>query len=654
MGRVFRATVRQTGEELAAKVLRPDLASDSSLVARFLQERNIMLSLDDPALVRVHDLIVEGETVAIMMDLVRGPNLREHLNRVGTMPAAEAVSVTGDVMAGLAALHARGVIHRDVKPENVLLEDAAGVLRGRLADFGIARLVDGPRMTRSTGMIGTVDYMAPELIEGHQATAAADMYSAGVMLYELLLGTAPFSGGPAAAVLHRHLVEDPVRPEGVPDDLWTQLTAMMAKDPAARPTDEEAAGSLGALAPTLSALAAFPLLELATGTGPRSSRPPAIGGDTDPGSVPGGAESGDLTIIPPSRGGAVVAAAGIDGGELGKRRRRRDLVIAAVIAAAAIIAVIALFVGLSGSPNHVDLASNHGRGTTTTTGKTNNSTGSTTTTSATGNSGGGTSTTSDGGSGGGSGGTFGGGGSSANGSGGSGGGSSSTPGGGTPVVGGTSSQSKTTTPTAKSTTVTTAKATTTTVRAVTPTTVKATTTTTAPPPPSPITDGEGSGLSATGTGGTTYGPADACSSQTAFSDGHYPPDTCAQEGGSYASPTDQFWFSGNANCGSHPYTGSQFTWGVTIPRTGVWKIQAFIPYWTNYNLGAVYNYSFAGGSSSAHVNQQAYGGKWVTLAASVTLDAGQGYQVVLTTADSYDSYCHYQPADKVEWSWVGS
>src|SRR4051794_31593500 len=140
MGQVLRATTRD-GEPVAIKVLRPELSSDPGVVSRFLQERHILEGLTEPHLVRVRDLVAEGSKLAIVMDLVEGPDLRTELARRGTFPAIQAAEIVDGVLAGLAAVHAAGVVHRDVKPENVLL--SGGLPSGvRLTDFGVAKLVE--------------------------------------------------------------------------------------------------------------------------------------------------------------------------------------------------------------------------------------------------------------------------------------------------------------------------------------------------------------------------------------------------------------------------------------------------------------------------------------------------------------------------------
>jgi len=260
MGQVFRATNRETGVDVAAKLLRPELASDPTLVARFVQERHLLTAVDDPHVVRILDLVVEGDTLGIVAELVRGPDLRRYLVERGTLAPAVAASITAQVLRGLAAVHARGIIHRDVKPENVLLEDGGSQPLAKLGDFGIARLADGPSLTRLTGVIGTPDYLAPELAERSAPTLAADVYGAGIMAYELLCGVPPFSGGHAMAVLKGHAERPPPRIPGVPDELWAVLVPMLAKDPGQRPGAAGAAEALERLAPALAACPPLPVL----------------------------------------------------------------------------------------------------------------------------------------------------------------------------------------------------------------------------------------------------------------------------------------------------------------------------------------------------------------------------------------------------------
>jgi serine/threonine protein kinase len=249
---------------VAIKLLREDLASDQDLVGRFVQERTALLSLDHPHIVGIRDLVVDGADLALVMDLVRGSDLRSRLERDRRLAPEAAVAIAADVADGLAAAHAAGVIHRDVKPENVLLDAAApagpgGAPPALLTDFGIARLVDSPRRTRATRIIGTPDYLAPEIIEGLPPRASVDIYALATVLYELLTGATPFGGGHPGAVLRRHVTETVTPVPGIPGALWQILAQCLAKAPASRLT----AGELGdRLRELLPGLAGLPPLEI--------------------------------------------------------------------------------------------------------------------------------------------------------------------------------------------------------------------------------------------------------------------------------------------------------------------------------------------------------------------------------------------------------
>jgi serine/threonine protein kinase len=249
MGQVWRGSTRD-GQPVAVKVLRPELSSDPAVVARFVQEAQILTRLDDPHLVRVRDLVAEGARLGIVMDLVDGPDLRAELTRRGTFRPIDAAEITDGVLAGLAAVHAGNVVHRDIKPENVLL--AGGLPSGtRLTDFGVARIAEVSAGPRRTTVIGTPEYLAPEVADGAEPTPASDLYAVGVMLYELVAGVTPFAGGSPLAVLRRHVEQQPVRPEGMPEGIWQLVRTLLAKDPGQRPASAvEARAALTAAAPS--------------------------------------------------------------------------------------------------------------------------------------------------------------------------------------------------------------------------------------------------------------------------------------------------------------------------------------------------------------------------------------------------------------------
>ncbi|MEV0604324.1 serine/threonine-protein kinase [Streptomyces sp. NPDC050315] len=244
---------------VAIKLLREDLASDQELVGRFVQERAALLSLDHPRVVGVRDLVVDGNDLALVMDLVRGTDLRTRLDAQRRLAPEAAVAIVADVAEGLAAAHAARIVHRDVKPENVLLDmegplGPGGAHPALLTDFGIARLVDSPRRTRSTRVIGTPDYLAPEIIEGLPPRASVDVYALATVLYELLAGFTPFGGGHPGAVLRRHVTERVAPLPGIPDELWQLLVQCLAKAPASRLRAPELAARLREILPSLAGI----------------------------------------------------------------------------------------------------------------------------------------------------------------------------------------------------------------------------------------------------------------------------------------------------------------------------------------------------------------------------------------------------------------
>jgi len=177
MGVVWRGRDRETGTPCAIKLLRPEFAADPASVARFVRERTALVKFRHPNVVTLRDMIVEGDCLALVMDLIDGGDLDAYRRTCGgTLAPGEALGLTAQICDALAAAHAAGIVHRDLKPANVLL-DAGQV---RLADFGIARIA-GESPATTAGMVsGTVAFMAPEVISGGAPTAACDVYAAGI------------------------------------------------------------------------------------------------------------------------------------------------------------------------------------------------------------------------------------------------------------------------------------------------------------------------------------------------------------------------------------------------------------------------------------------------------------------------------------------
>ncbi|MEX0170798.1 serine/threonine-protein kinase [Streptomyces sp. LMG1-1-1.1] len=286
------AVAGQPGETVAIKVLKEELANDADIVMRFLRERSVLLRLTHPNIVRTRDLVVEGDVLALVMDLVEGPDLHRYIRENGPLTPVAASLLTAQIADALAASHADGVVHRDLKPANVLLAEQGGQMHPMLTDFGIARLADSPGLTRTHEFVGTPAYVAPESAEGRPQTSAVDIYGAGILLYELVTGRPPFAGGTALEVLHRHLSEEPRRPSTVPDPLWTVIERCLSKDPDRRPSAENLARGLRAVAAGIGVHATPAQIEAAEGVGALLAPDPAPAPvpETPGGQAPGAAD----------------------------------------------------------------------------------------------------------------------------------------------------------------------------------------------------------------------------------------------------------------------------------------------------------------------------------------------------------------------------
>ncbi|WP_405570102.1 serine/threonine protein kinase [Streptomyces sp. NBC_01167] len=309
-GTVWRASQRETagaeaavpgqpGETVAIKVLKEELANDADVVMRFLRERSVLLRLTHPNIVRTRDLVVEGDLLALVMDLVDGPDLHRYLRDNGPFTPVAAALLTAQIADALAASHADGVVHRDLKPANVLLKtDIDGQMHPMLTDFGIARLADSPGLTRTHEFVGTPAYVAPESAEGRPQTSAVDIYGAGILLYELVTGRPPFAGGSALEVLHRHLSEEPRRPTTVPEPLWTVIERCLRKEPSQRPSAENLARGLRTVAAGIGVHSSSAQVEAALGVAA------LLGPDPAPAHVPGTPGSADPTQVLPTNAGS--------------------------------------------------------------------------------------------------------------------------------------------------------------------------------------------------------------------------------------------------------------------------------------------------------------------------------------------------------------
>ncbi len=235
MATIYRATDEVLERPVAVKVLHAHLADDAELQARFRTEGRHAAALAHPHIVGVYDQGV-ADLPYLVMELVDGPSLRDVLVERGPLSPAEALAVVGPVATALDRAHRTGLVHRDIKPENVLVDGEEGT--PKVADFGIARVVAGTSHTQTGALIGSVHYMAPELVDGQEATPASDQYAVAVLTYELLTGERPFAGDSPMAVALRHARDRVPPPSGVATHVPAEVDAVVRRatehDPADR------------------------------------------------------------------------------------------------------------------------------------------------------------------------------------------------------------------------------------------------------------------------------------------------------------------------------------------------------------------------------------------------------------------------------------
>ena len=246
MAEVWRATDSRTGETVAVKRLHPRLAHDPTSRARFAREVEAARAVDHPSAVRVLDAGDGDDGGWLAMDYLAGGSLSDRL-RAGPMPSPAVAAIGADIAGALAAVHAAGLVHRDVKPSNILLDEDGGA---RIGDFGIARgdAIDGLEDVTATGdVVGTLRFLPPEVLAGGPAAASSDVWALGAVMYEALTGRPPFdSSSPAALVASQRSAPAQALPVG--DALGVVLDAMLDPSAAARPPAADVAHALGNLA----------------------------------------------------------------------------------------------------------------------------------------------------------------------------------------------------------------------------------------------------------------------------------------------------------------------------------------------------------------------------------------------------------------------
>ena len=236
MGVVYRAVHEPDGSEVALKVLKKALSSDDVYRQRFLREARVAREVEHRHLVPIIDAGEAGGRYYLVVGYVRGRSLQDRIDAEGTLPLDDILRLTAEVGAGLDALHGRRLVHRDVKPSNIMLDERG---TAALTDFGLAKGPAYTVLTRPGTVLGTLDYLAPELIQGEPAGPASDIYSLGCVVFACVAGAPPFATESILEISVAHLGKEPPDPGAGRDDLppgfSSALLKALAKDPATRP-----------------------------------------------------------------------------------------------------------------------------------------------------------------------------------------------------------------------------------------------------------------------------------------------------------------------------------------------------------------------------------------------------------------------------------
>ncbi len=340
MGAVYLAVDPTLRRQVAIKVLAPELAADPDYVARFQREATSLARIRHPNLVHIYAVGEDGNRHFIAMEYLKGLSVADILRQRGPLPHPTAIRILGQVLAALDKVHAAGIVHRDLKPANIMIDEDQ---RAILTDFGLAKPRHDHTVTTGGTLIGTPEYMAPELAEGQEADFRTDIYALGVILFELVTGRVPFQSASAFATLRQHVERPTPSARAITPALPPQLDATVARAMAKRPDDRYPtvrafAADLLAVTPT------YELSELARGTRGMEAPP------TMPADFAAAATAPTLAAEDPST--ATVAPAGVAEPPtratlpIGAGRRAWWLVAAGAIGALALVVVLALVLGL--------------------------------------------------------------------------------------------------------------------------------------------------------------------------------------------------------------------------------------------------------------------------------------------------------------------
>ncbi len=231
MGKVYRVLDKKLNEEVALKLIRPEYSTDKQTIERFNNELKLARKIAHRNVGKMYELMEDAGTHFITMEYVPGENLKSTIRRIGQLPVAKSMAIAGEICDGLGEAHRFGVVHRDLKPSNIILDSEGN---SRIMDFGIARSIHAKGITGAGVMIGTPEYMSPEQVEGKDVDQRSDIYSLGIIFYEMLTGRVPFEGETPLSIAHKQRYEAPLPPDKlnhqIPEDLSRLIFRCLEKD----------------------------------------------------------------------------------------------------------------------------------------------------------------------------------------------------------------------------------------------------------------------------------------------------------------------------------------------------------------------------------------------------------------------------------------